>query len=461
MGRWIFEHKSLPVTDPFSWTYAIMPHGGPFVIYQWLTAVLFYMMVNTFGAMGLLILGALLLSVAFIILPLLIVDFFGISIRYALLIVAIIALSACFYANICPEIFSYCLFPLFIAILLKSDQLAKIDRPIIILLVLLMLLWCNLHTTFVLGLILLLLWCILSRIDSALFQLGKPNVTAEIALPICLAITLVNPAGIKLWQYLPRIFTSPFNSSMLELQSISLAALANPFYYPYFLPSALFVGLLYHKLKTEGLKHVGLKYPVIGAVGIIQGCLAKHLLTFAALTLLPAIAVLFKNIRVELSAAEEKLYDQIKSQRFKLALACIVIALVGVLMASIAVPPEIPESSATFHIPSGAIKVLGKHPQVGQLLNDPRFGDVMMWRMDSCPPLFIDSRYEIYDPKLLGLYCDMISCRGDWQGNMERLKIGYLMLPPQTVLVKTLRKDLRWETIYNDDAAVMIRKRVE
>lgn len=459
MGRWIVEHRSLPLTDPFSWTYAIMPNGGPFVVYQWLTAVLFYLTVNSFGALGLLILGGLMLSIAFVVVPLRIMNFFSVGTRYILPIAILMAFAECAHINMRPEIFSYCLFSMFLEILIRSDQCDKINVRAVVLLASLMIIWCNLHTAFVLGLILLLLWCIFSRIDSKFFQLGKPNATAEISLPLCLAATLINPYGIKLWQYLPHLFFTPLNATINELQKISLTSLTKPAYYPYFLLCALFLTLLYYKLKSRGIKDVGLKFPVIGILGIVQGACARRMLTFAALSLLPSIAVLLKDTATDRGQYELGLEKLLKTGRMRQAVICIATILAGILLTSIAVPAQIPESCAGFRAPIRAVTCLDKHPQTGRLLNDPHFGDVMMWRMNTCPPLFIDSRYDIYDFKLLGLYWDMVLCRNNWREKLQQLNIDWMILPPRVMLIQTLRKDPKWEIIYDEEDATALRKR--
>ncbi len=52
MGRWICQHKSLPVTDPFSYTSAIYPDVHGLVIYQWLTEVIFFGIAKIAGTVG-------------------------------------------------------------------------------------------------------------------------------------------------------------------------------------------------------------------------------------------------------------------------------------------------------------------------------------------------------------------------------------------------------------------------
>jgi hypothetical protein len=151
LGRWIVEHKAIPTSDPFSWTYAIMPNGLPFVVHQWLTDVIFYVLVKNFGSISLIFLAALTTSIAFILVPLRILSLTAVSIRLAVPIVTILALASCAHMNIRPEIFSYSLLAVLMEILLRTDQFDKVNGATAISLVMLVIAWCNLHSSFVMG----------------------------------------------------------------------------------------------------------------------------------------------------------------------------------------------------------------------------------------------------------------------------------------------------------------------
>src|SRR5580704_3882588 len=63
-GQYIAEHKSVPHTDPFSFTRA----GEPWVAHEWLTEILLYELERTTGFGGLIMTFAAIISAAFFLL---------------------------------------------------------------------------------------------------------------------------------------------------------------------------------------------------------------------------------------------------------------------------------------------------------------------------------------------------------------------------------------------------------
>jgi hypothetical protein len=63
-GQYIAEHKSVPHTDPFSYTRA----GEPWVAHEWLSELLLYEVERTAGWGGLILIFAAILTAAFFLL---------------------------------------------------------------------------------------------------------------------------------------------------------------------------------------------------------------------------------------------------------------------------------------------------------------------------------------------------------------------------------------------------------
>jgi hypothetical protein len=49
VGEWIVQHRAVPFAEPFAWTRA----GAPYYAYSWLPQALFYLVLDTFGHVGL------------------------------------------------------------------------------------------------------------------------------------------------------------------------------------------------------------------------------------------------------------------------------------------------------------------------------------------------------------------------------------------------------------------------
>jgi hypothetical protein len=123
------------------------------------------------------------------------------------------------------------------------------------------------------------------------------------------------------------------------------------------------------------------------------------------------------------------------------------------------IPPEFPQGSAAFNPPFAAVNFIAKTKPPGNLLNDPHFGNVMMWQMEvdeKFPKLFIDSRYHLFKDAVLDDYWTMVLCRQGWQEKLTEYKIGWIFVPTKLQIVQTLSKDPNWKLVYQDETASVL-----
>ncbi|MFX8581903.1 hypothetical protein ABTM27_20830, partial [Acinetobacter baumannii] len=76
---------------------------------------------------------------------------------------------------------------------------------------------------------------------------------------------------------------------------------------------------------------------------------------------------------------------------------------------------DIPQGCAAFKPPVEGVKYIAAHRPSGHLLNDPHFGNVMMWQLKDAPPVFIDSRYNLFGNNLLRDYWTMAKCESGFE----------------------------------------------
>ena len=149
-GQYIADHKSLPHTDPFSYTRA----GQPWVAHEWLSELLMYNLLRTTRWGGLIVIFAAVLTAAF--------WFLYLRCGPASYVAGVATLCAAWATapvwGIRPQVLSLLLTSLWLLILERSERNLKLlwwTLP-------LTLLWVNLHAGFALGLAL-----------SALFLAGE------------------------------------------------------------------------------------------------------------------------------------------------------------------------------------------------------------------------------------------------------------------------------------------------
>ncbi len=456
VGRWIVEHQQLPNTDPFSYTYAIAPNGGPFVVYQWLTEVFFYLAVKAVGPIALVILTSVSFAFAFVVMPMMMLRHGTVSMLSSLGLVALISTTSWTHINARPEIFSYALLSLWCLLMLKSDDFEKINIKYVALFAGTTVLWSNLHTGFVTGLVVLLFFCLTSILDTVIGNRKRLNLTCLAAFPLSVFSTFLNPFGYKLWLYLPYLFFTPLNATINELKPVGLASLQNPFAYPFFILVVLFLRSAIHTMRKGLIGRCGTTYLAIGVLAIVAGFSAYRMMIFAAILLAMAIAGVQRRLAtveedIPLSKIESKLRRMGEPTKVRAIGLYVVSIFLGAMVVTSAVTPAIPQASKAFQPPFAALDYLKGHPQVGHGLNDPHYGDVMMWRMESCPPLFIDSRYDIYDYSLVKDYWSMVNCDKQCSELLNRFGIKWVFLPRNTKLIEKLRSDPQWRVELEDN----------
>ena len=222
-GEIAVKEQLVPPTNYYSYT----SPDFPFLNHHWGTGVLFYLIWAAAGFKGLSVFISL-ASLATLLI------FLRLSNKYShleltalasLVMVPVLASRT----EIRPEVVSYLLMAVFFWILWENKQSLN-DRPLL-LLPLLELIWVNLHVYFFLGVALIGLF-----LFSAICNKDLKRTKALIAILLAtMAVTLINPAGIKGALYPLNIFSN-YGYRVLENQSVLF--LSKVVQYP---PSAHFV----------------------------------------------------------------------------------------------------------------------------------------------------------------------------------------------------------------------------
>src|SRR5437660_5841089 len=191
-GQYIAEHKSVPHTDPFSYTRA----GQPWVAHEWLTDLLLYELERATGLGGLIVVFAAVLCAAFFFLYLRC----GPRPYFAGLAVLSAAWATMPVWGVRPQALSLLLTSMWLLLLERSErnpQLLWWTLP-------LTLLWVNLHAGFALGLALSALFLTGEWIERLLgrTQQSTPRLrSAALVLLLDLLIVPLNPNGLRMFSY--------------------------------------------------------------------------------------------------------------------------------------------------------------------------------------------------------------------------------------------------------------------
>src|SRR5580698_6330095 len=210
-GQYIAEHRSVPRTDPFSFTRS----GERWVAHEWLTEFSIYEAWRFTGWGGLIVIFAAILCAAFFLLFLRC----GPDAKIA----SVAALAAAWVTipvwGVRPQVVSLLLTSLWLLILERSEESPRLlwwTLP-------LTLLWVNLHAGFALGLALSALFLAGELLERA-FGFSKQNSqylrTAALVLLLDLLIVPLNPNGLRMFTYpLQTLRSSAMQSYIAEWAS--------------------------------------------------------------------------------------------------------------------------------------------------------------------------------------------------------------------------------------------------
>lgn len=479
LGQRILEGGSLPAADPYSFTMELFPERR-FVLYQWLTEVLFALSYRALDLTGLLLLAAIVLTAAFVSIPLALARKIGMPGCFAIGGTILTLMTAFFHFLCRPEIFSYLLLGIYISLthfFLRNRTIAKIDFRAVTIFGAMMALWCNLHSGFVLGLLYLFVFAMVTTISDFVSQKKLQPIDFTIILSFAAAFvgSFINPYGAGLWQYLPTLFFTPLNRYIIELRPISGRDFLEWTFYP-FVILLVTTGIITARALMKKIDSNIVNTPrgqiVFAAIAVfswtIAGFCSRRLIPFAAIHLFAEGGYMLALLRKQRASGEEgaltfwemvdrKLQASYDPRGFMWFVTLAVFASIGVYFVTLRVAaPVLPQSSKVMQAPFEAIKFIEAKAPKGRIFNDPQFGDVMIWKLKQPPKLFIDTRFDMYGAQLVEDYQTIYSTKDGWFDLLKKYGISWVFVRPESPLAQKLLDEKGWRTAYKDASAVIL-----
>ena len=481
IGTLILHTHNIPTADPLSFTIPLLSQHGfeqPFVIYQWLSEVIFACTFRAFQLNGLLVLCSAVTTLASIALLFRLCLRASGSLLSSFFVSALAAASVALRLMVRPELFTILFIVIWLSLLSalrnqdsehQTDVTATaIDLRTIILLSITMLAWCNTHTGFVIGLALLLIYTLSSLVKDLVNKTkitGRTR-TALIALTASCLMTLLNPAGTGLWGYLPRLFFPRMNLDISETQAMGVREILMPIYYPYFLLivfSFYAVVRVFRSRKPDSSNILGLLFrqgrlssiaSIVVAIAISLGC--KRLVSPMAIILAYEASSLLGGLANQLELPP--FFKSLKSV-VALEIPVLLFSITGVMSTSDRlVPLTMPQASIRF-IPSfPAIEYIQDHWQGGNIFNDAQIGSMLTIYGPPGLKVFIDTRLDAYGERILQDYCDLIDGRTRSKALLDFYLIDWVIITPHDRLAVILQKSPEWKTAFEDENAVIFRR---
>lgn len=440
VGNWILTHGSVPTTDSYSFTFS----GQPWIAKEWLSQVVLALAYNLGGWGGVTALAAGAIGLTFaLLLRLLMRDLRPLP-AMLFTAAAIVMTAPHFLAR--PHVLAFPLVLVWVAGLVRAVEQRRAPNfgewPWLLLV---MLLWANMHGGFTLGLMLagaLALDALVGARDAskrrALF-IGWAKFGIAALLAAC--ITPYGPESILVTS---RIFSLGESLGMI-------AEWRAPDFQKQPLQELVLLVALYLALSR------GLKLPLIRlliVLGLVHLFLryarnAELLAMLAPLVIAPLLARQFPKI-----GAESQPTGRFKALARPAGSATLAVSLglagllAGVLigLGRIAPPPD--------NAPSAAIAFARDAGLTGRVFNHYGYGGYLI---SAGIPTFIDGRGELYGGDFIKRYVQAVSLGGEepFDAVLDRYAIDWTLLPKDQAANQLLARLPGWRRAYSDEAATI------
>jgi hypothetical protein len=431
-GEYIAQHKTIPHTDPFSYTRA----GKPWVAHEWLTDLGMYELQCHAGFGVLIILFAALVAIAFFLLYMR----SGPAAYLAGVATLCAAWSTAPLWGARPQVVSLLLTSLWLLILERSEQ----NQNLLWWTLPLTLLWVNLHAGFALGLVLSALFLATGLIERRLGSRPRhPDHLRKSALIFVLDLLLVplNPNGL-------RMFTYPIETLRSTAMQNYIAEWASPnFHRTEYWPFLLIVLTTFAAFSCSRIP-VRPRDLILLLVGLYA--------SLASIRMIPLFVLIAAPLIVKRLGSWPHTRQQ-PYNPFRTPLNALII--VGMAIFSVVRVGEVIHQQTAAEardFPTRAVGYLEQHPPAGNIFNHYDWGGYLIWKLHPATLVFIDGRADLYGPELLHDFADAYQFKARWQQILQRWQIQTVIVPPASALAIGLQSAPEWTVAYQDSQAIIL-----
>jgi hypothetical protein len=476
MGQIICQSGSLPKEDPFSYALQIAAQVGdrqPYVIYQWLSEVIFFNAYMLLNLVQIIAVTAVIYAFTFITIPFRSGLRFNVPRSLLLGLIVLVSLTSNLRGYVRPEVFSYFITAILLYVL-QSARLkygdtshSHIGWRTIGGLILLLVVSCNVHITFCVHLLLLAVYasafCIEDLINHR--SLSMVSKTLVIGTVLSTLATLINPYGFGLWVHVPRLLYSPLAPNVVELQPLTYNLVATDIlYYPFVVMLALcFISVatcifLEWRDKRLNLSPLRLLSLLLIAASIF---FTFHRIRYIAIA---SLIVAFE-LPSFIAYGNKLLFDSETKPLWKRKISILAIE-IGVALSvcfgvygivNTTTPVSIPMARTDFDPPFLGIRYLLEHYNSGRLFADHEITDMCELYLPFCK-VFQDTRFDGYDVVITSDYVKILKAEAQWQEILEGYKIEWVVARPHQPIAKSLLTVPGWKIVYQDKTCVIFHK---
>lgn len=430
-GEWIWQNRTLPVQDLFSYTVSdinpFRPGSGRvrFILQQyWLGQVCLFLVWKALGYTGIILLRAATYT------TILAIIFFWMRRKGGgaapLLFSFLTGTILLTFPSERPQLFTFLFMPVCLYLL---ERVRSDDRivPAGALLPLLMLVWANMHGGYILGVVLISFYLLFEFLGFAGKKRQKPGWPRVAVLLLALAAAGANPCGYDAFR--EAVGTLPAYSSVVqENASPFTAAIRYHFYYPgYWLFLAIATGVTVWRCK---------EFPPVHLLII---------LFLAVLSLTSSRYMPFLLMTAPLLAG----HVREPGARHKWVIVAVLLAVWAVTVK----PKRLFNFGPIHFFPDKAVRFLQENRPAPQLFNFYYWGGYLIWNLPEYK-VFVDGRALVEEVVVVynkALYTD------EWRTVLDANGVNTVLLPAVDMmngslfpLALNLLRDNEWKLVYNN-----------
>lgn len=460
-GKLIVENKSLPETDPFSYTTHENPSSRKTVIIKgyWLAQIIFYKVYESWDIMGIIMLRAISMTL-FLLFIFLAIKKQGLPDLPSLLILSGVFIISMGYLGEIPQLFTMIFFSVTLYIL-EDFRLNRSKK--IFLIPPMMVVLSNMHPGYIVCILLISLYVIGEGLNFIIRKGGDKKsfinlLIVGLSAPL---LSLINPYGFKVVEVL---FSLEEHAPGIVAHMSPFAIYAGKFKpvdYSYILFLLLSLGnFLYWK------KNGIVPLLVVGAFAALSSFGLRYIVFFMCVSA-PFIASVASKLR------EEKPVKRfLSSIKYGHVIVSAAVFFTGAFLVLSSIPKLAKyefKADTSFATPKDAADFIAPLKISGNMFNEYGFGGYLIWRLYPEKKVFIDGRS--LEPDIYEEYKIIAAAKEDqrrsWEDIMRKYNISYIISPPLLprgeiipIVEKVLWSD-DWALIYRDQLSLIFVRKID
>ena len=440
VGGYIVENREVPQADFYSFS----NEGHHWIAHEWGSEVIYYLSYKLWKFRGLFMVNLIFLSLTYYMLGRLIHTRANRDLSVTTVVIIVCTVFSSIFWVFRPHLMAYLFFIGYIYILEEYVR----GRNLLWLLPLIMVLWVNMHGSFIMGIVLIGIYLLaglvninFGRLLSVKWEKNRLK-TLILVLVLAAAAVVINPNTVKMYYY-------PFFTMNSKAIVENITEWASPdFHNPVFKAFLAYLFLVYTTMMISR-KPVKLHDTLLlGLFTYLAMFGARNIALFMFITG-PVWAEHLSGFLVP--ARPQK---QVTALNWLILLAALTYGIYA-FPAQMTIDDKVNRE----RFPDKAVQYMKDHNLNGTIFNNYNWGGYLIWTRYPANKPFIDGRSDIYEDRVLPDYMDITKLRPGAYELLKKYNPDYILMPPEAPINHLLMAKGDWQIVYSDKVALLYGKK--